>query len=100
MVSKLPQALKIVVCDLIALFVYLPLVTFSRIVKYLGGTEIYNKLPLAYYENKNFTIMRNDSLDRFGTPLEQRFSKIEINKMIEDAGFVDITFSDGHLIGM
>jgi ubiquinone/menaquinone biosynthesis C-methylase UbiE len=99
-VSKLPQALKMVVCDLIALFVYLPLVTFSRIVKYLGGTEIYNKLPLAYYENKNFTIMRNDSLDRFGTPLEQRFSKIEINKMIEDAGFVDITFSDGHLIGM
>ena len=39
-------------------------------------------------------ILRNDSLDRFGTTLEKRFSKREIYKMMEDNGLVDIRFSD------
>jgi hypothetical protein len=37
--------------------------------------------------------MCTDSRDRFGTPLEKRFSKIEIEKMMENAGFYDIRFS-------
>ena len=40
--------------------------------------------------------MRTDALDRFGTPLEQRFSKNEIFNMMKDAGFRDINFHDGH----
>lgn len=102
-VSKLPSKLKMFVCDLIALLLYLPLVLFTRLVKALGGTNIYQKLPLAYYENKNFKIMRNDALDRFGTPLEKRFSRVEIQEMMENAGFTEITFSEGqpywHVIG-
>ncbi len=38
--------------------------------------------------------MRTDARDRFGTPLEQRFTAEEIKSMMEDAGFVDIRFSD------
>ena len=37
--------------------------------------------------------MRNDALDRFGTPLEKRFSKIEITDMLAQAGFINIRFS-------
>ena len=37
--------------------------------------------------------MRTDALDRFGTRLEQRFTKNEINKMMETAGLENITFS-------
>ena len=37
--------------------------------------------------------MATDSLDRFGTKLEKRFTKKEIEKMLLDAGFVDIKFS-------
>ena len=38
--------------------------------------------------------MRTDSLDRFGTKLEQRFSKKQILKMLTDNGFSDVEFSD------
>jgi len=38
--------------------------------------------------------MRTDALDRFGTRLEQRFTRVQIEKMLEQAGLVDITFSD------
>ena len=72
----------------------MPFVIFARLVKSLGGSEIYKSLPLAYYVDKSFYIIRNDSLDRFGTPLEQRFTKKEITKMLEAAGMKNIVFSE------
>ena len=39
-------------------------------------------------------MMRTDALDRFGTRLEQRFTKEEITNMLIDTGFENITFSD------
>jgi hypothetical protein len=36
--------------------------------------------------------MRNDSLDRFGTVLEQRFTRDEIREMMQSAGLTDIRF--------
>jgi hypothetical protein len=38
--------------------------------------------------------MRTDSRDRFGTPLEQRFTKSEVQTMMMQAGLKDIIFSD------
>ena len=38
--------------------------------------------------------MRTDSLDRFGTRLEQRFSRAEIAAMMADAGLEDVRFSE------
>ena len=38
--------------------------------------------------------MRTDALDRFGTRLEQRFTKEEIHQMMLDAGLENIKFSD------
>ena len=38
--------------------------------------------------------MNNDALDRFGTRLEQRFSKSQILDMLIQAGFKDIHFSE------
>ncbi len=34
-----------------------------------------------------FVMLANDALDRFGTSLEQRFSKAEITEMLALAGF-------------
>jgi hypothetical protein len=36
--------------------------------------------------------MRTDALDRFGTRLEQRFSKAQIAEMMTKAGLTDIEF--------
>ena len=48
-------------------------------------------------------MIRNDSLDRFGTPLEQRFTKQQIKEMMEQAGLTEIVFSDNipfwHAVG-
>ena len=38
--------------------------------------------------------MRTDALDRFGTRLEQRFTREEIEIMMQDAGLENIEFSN------
>ena len=56
------------------------------------GINVSN-FPLTWYRNEPFYIMRTDSLDRFGTRLEQRFTKDEIFRMLTDSGFERIEFS-------
>jgi hypothetical protein len=66
-------------------------------------TTLANKIPLSYYRIHSFHIMKNDALDRFGTPLEQRFSRAKIHKMMEQCGLEAIKISDGepywHAVG-
>ena len=72
-ISKLPRGAKKVICEAIALIVYWPLAKFSLVVSKLGLNN--SNLPLVDYAAKPFYQMRNDALDRFGTRIEQRFSK-------------------------
>ena len=53
-----------------------------------------SSFPLTFYKDLPFYSMRTDSLDRFGTPLEQRFTKKEIEDMMEEAGFINVTFME------
>ncbi len=94
LVCKLPTGIKKFVCDLIAVFVYMPFVLSSRFFKSLGLEKIGGAIPLGDYANKDFYIIRNDALDRFGTTLEQRFSKAEIEQMMRNAGLDNIIFGD------
>ncbi|MBI04980.1 MAG: SAM-dependent methyltransferase [Pelagibacteraceae bacterium] len=91
-ISRLPYVIKIFVCDLIAILVYLP---FSRIAKifYNLGFDTKN-FVLSSYMNASFTILRNDSLDRFGTHLEKRYNKKEIADLLYQSGFDRIKFND------
>lgn len=93
-VSKLPGKSKRIVCNLLAVGLYMPFISANRLLKFIGVNERFReKIPLFGYENKSFYIVRNDALDRFGTPLEQRFSRKEIQQMMESAGLENITFS-------
>ena len=38
--------------------------------------------------------MKTDALDRFGTKLEQRFTKTEVKQMMQDCGLTAIQFSE------
>jgi len=102
-ISKLPSLLKKGVCDLIAAFVYLPFILLAQIIKLLFGSKAAEKIPLSYYIGKSLNVVRNDVLDRFGTPLEKRFSKVEIEEMMKSAGLSNIVFSPNmpywHAIG-
>ena len=53
-----------------------------------------SSIPLSYYRNHSFYTMRTDSRDRFGTPLEKRFTRNEIIIMMNEAGLEDVRFSD------
>ena len=84
-IANLPEKFKIILCELIAFFVYLPL---ARINLMLSKMKINIKhWPLSHYSNLTFEVMKNDSLDRFGTKLEHRFSKEEIINMLIAANF-------------
>ena len=56
--------------------------------------EKVDRLPLSAYRHLSFYTMRTDALDRFGTRLEQRFTRVEITAMMEQAGLEDIRFSE------
>lgn len=95
LVSALPHKIKSIVCDLFAVLFYMPFVLLSRLMDRVSITRKWVKyIPLSFYRNVTFNIIRNDSLDRFGTPLEQRFSKKEIQAMMEDLGLSHIHFSE------
>jgi hypothetical protein len=102
-VSKFPIKLKKLVCDILAAFVYLPLVLLVRLLAFSGFSKLARRMPLSAYQHTSFFIMRNDALDRFGTRLEHRFSKKEIIKMMENAGLTNILVSPGvpyyHAVG-
>lgn len=91
-ISRLPEALKFVATDLLAALVYWPLARLARLVDKLGINPA--PLPLSFYRNTSFYTMRTDSRDRFGTPLEQRFTRNEITIMMSQAGLRDIRFSE------
>lgn len=92
LICGLPAWLKHAVTDVIAALVYLPLATLSRVMERLGMKVA--SVPLSYYRNHSFYTMRTDARDRFGTPLEQRFSRQQITDMMESAGLVNVRFSD------
>ena len=102
-ISSMPYRLKFLICEIIAFSIYLPLIASSYFVKIIFKNNWYKKIPLSYYLNKSISIIRNDALDRFGTPLEKRFSKSEILAMMKKANLCDICFSDNepfwHVIG-
>lgn len=84
--------IKQAVTDVIAILVYWPLARLSGVLE-RKGVSIHS-IPLSYYRNHSFYAMRTDARDRFGTPMEQRFTKQEIVKMMDDAGLENIRFSD------
>ena len=91
-ISILPFTIKKKITFLIALLIYYPLSRLSKLFAILGFSV--KNFPLSDYRNKTFYFMMTDSLDRFGTKLEKRFTKSEIESMLLKAGFKDIKFSD------
>lgn len=83
--SVLPQRIKQIVSSVIAALVYWPLARFSKGLSKFGINT--SNIPLHHYAEMPYVMLANDALDRFGTTLEQRFSKAEIMQMLSAAGF-------------
>lgn len=91
-VSRMPYGLRYVMSQVIAGFVYWPVARAAKLAETLG-INVAN-FPLSSYRDCGFYVMRTDALDRFGTRLEQRFTKVEIKTMMESAGLENIRFSE------
>ncbi len=92
-ISIMPKKIKFIITEIIALLVYFPLARFAKLIEKVLKLNVEN-FPLSAYRNLSYYTMRTDSLDRFGTRIEKRFSKKEINSMLNEAGFHNIKFSD------
>ena len=89
--SQLPHPLKVAVSGLVASLLYLPLARLALLWEQIGRDS--EKVPLSFYKRLSFYTMRTDALDRFGTRLEKRFRKEEVESMMKSAGLGDISFS-------
>ncbi len=90
-ISLLPFKFKKIITDVIAILVYFPCARISLLFN-LIGFDVFN-FPLSDYKNKSLYTMRTDALDRFGTKLERRFSKKDIEELLLNNGFKEVVFS-------
>jgi len=93
-IAMLPQRIKQLVTSSIAALIYWPLARFSKVLSKFGINT--SNIPLHHYADMPFVMLSNDALDRFGTSLEQRFSKAQITEMLRVADFdlSTLKFSD------
>lgn len=92
LIASLPFGARKGVTNVIAAMVYWPLARAAHLAE-KAGLDV-EAMPLSAYRYRSFYSMRTDSLDRFGTKLEQRFSRGEIETMMTRAGLTGIRFSE------
>lgn len=92
-VCRLPFRPRRAVTDVLAATVYLPLARGALALERAGFNV--DVIPLSAYRDRSFYTMRNDALDRFGTRLEQRFTRAQIDAMMRAAGLERISFREG-----
>lgn len=88
--SRSPQVVVGPVSALIATAVYYPLARSAKLLRAIGFGGVASGLPLSYYAERSFRVMRNDSLDRFGTRLEKRFTRCEVEQLLERVGLEQV----------
>jgi SAM-dependent methyltransferase len=92
-IARLPFPLRKALTTAIATGVYWPLARLAKIAGVAGMNVA--AWPLSAYRERSFYTMRTDALDRFGTRLEQRFTREHIRQMMQDAGLDKVIFHEG-----
>ena len=90
-ISRAPHTVRYALSQVIALTVYWPLARTARLMERTGVNV--SSFPLSVYRQRSLYTMRTDALDRFGTRLEQRFTRSEMQAMMETCGLERITFA-------
>ena len=92
LISRLPHSIKLIITQLIGISIYYPFAKTAYILNSFGINV--TNFPLSYYSDKTLYVMMNDALDRFGTRHETRFSRYQIQSMLNKAGFEKINFKN------
>lgn len=91
MIASAPFKVRLALTRIIADGVYWPLSRVARLLERVGVDV--DGLPLSAYRHQPPYVLRTDALDRFGTRLEKRYTKEEIDRMLTTAGFSEIRFN-------
>lgn len=92
-ISRLPFPLRSAASTLLAATAYWPLSRSARLGERLGLSV--EHFPLSYYRRHNWATLRSDALDRFGTAVEHRFTRAEMEALMVRSGLRDIRFAHG-----
>jgi SAM-dependent methyltransferase len=87
-----PHGRRYYLSQILACLVYWPLARSAALGEKLGANV--SNWPLSAYRDRSYYTMRTDALDRFGTRLEQRFTRAEIETMMQAVGLENIRFSE------
>jgi len=94
MTVRLPHSvLRAMAAGLAVLFAVF-LVWPARLLKRLGFFRASRALPLSQYAPLEWRILYNDTVDRFGAPLERRFSRSDVQSLFRRGGFRDPVIPD------
>jgi SAM-dependent methyltransferase len=91
LVAFSPNPIRYALSQALAATIYWPLARNAALAERAGFNP--DAIPLSAYRHWSFYVMRNGALDRFGTRLEQRFTRMQIEEMMGAAGLSDIRFS-------
>jgi SAM-dependent methyltransferase len=89
-IARQPDRVRHAVCDALAAGVYFPVARGAALAE-RAGVDVHH-WPLSAYRHRSFYLMRTDSLDRFGTRLEKRYTREEVEELLRDAGLTNIRF--------
>lgn len=83
-----PRFLYVITC-ILSPFVFIAFTVPAKIFKRFKSTYgLYEKMPFGFA--RSFFSLRGDLYDRFSAPLEYRFGKEELRKVLQDCGLKDI----------
>ena len=91
--SRLPRPMVHAFSLVAAAALYWPLGRMALLLDAVGAHDAADAWPLGMYRRRTFRTMRNDSLDRFGTRYERRFSRSALTTLMLDAGLRDVRVS-------
>jgi SAM-dependent methyltransferase len=92
-VSRLPFSMRSGVSTVLAASLYWPLSRTARLLERAGLP--FEHVPLSFYRDHRWAELRADSLDRFGTAVEHRFSRADIEAMMLRCGLERVIFAEG-----
>ncbi len=92
--SRAPHTVVLVVSTAVAILVYWPLARLSALLAQAGLRSLALAIPLSFYRDRSLRFMRNDSLDRFGTSIEHRYTRGAMEQLMRSADMSQIRFSD------
>jgi len=85
--SRLPKRIMLALAWVIAVLVYWPLARLARLIDRAGFARIAHEIPLSHYRSYSMRFMAGDAFDRFATPVEGRYTRVQIREWLGRYGY-------------